>query len=277
MVKPYLMAETAVGDPGGWWQMIAHGSAIGFVFSFLLGAVLGSFANVVIWRLPRGDSILRPASRCPACGASISPRYNIPLLSYFVLNGRAVCCGSRISARYPIIEWLCALILFSLYLKDGWTFGFLFESSWMILLIILAAIDLYHYRLPNLLVGIGFTISLLWMLVDPQQSWRDAGLGLLAAVLFALILLGAGKYYTGKVGGMGDVKLLLVLGFTLGFGRFLQFIFVAMLSALLFALFMRHKLSDTRIPLGPAFAFATWVTFWLGDAMIPWYLSFWGL
>jgi leader peptidase (prepilin peptidase)/N-methyltransferase len=271
------MSGTVVVEPGGWWQIIAQGSAVGFFFSFLLGAVLGSFANVVIQRLPRGDSIIRPASRCPSCGAPIPSRYNIPLLSYFFLRGRAACCGDRISARYPMIEWLCALLLLSLYLKNGWTFGFLFEGGWMILLVILAAIDLYHYRLPNVLVGIGFGISLLWMIVDPQQSWQEAGSGLLVAGVFALILLGAGKYYTGEIGGMGDVKLLMVLGFTLGFGRFLQFIVVAMMSALLFAILFRKKLPDQRIPLGPAFAFGTWVTFWLGDAVIPWYLSLWGL
>lgn len=269
------MLETAVGEPNGWWQTAAYGSAFGLVFSFLLGSVLGSFANVIIWRLPRGDSMIYPASRCPSCGAPIPPRYNIPLLSYFFLKGKAACCGERISARYPLIEWLCALLLLSLYVKDGWAFGFLFEGGWMFLLVILAAIDFYHYRLPNELVGTGLVISLLWMLVDPQQSWGNAGLGLCTAWLFAMVMLGAGKYFTGKIGGMGDVKLLLVLGFTLGFGRFLQFIFVALLSALLFAVFMRNRLPDQRIPLGPSFAFGTWVTFWLGDAMIPWYLSLW--
>lgn len=261
------------GTFGQVWALLSWGSPLGLAFSFILGACLGSFANVVIWRLPRGQSIVRPGSRCPQCGTPIPLRNNIPILSYFLLHRRAPCCGNSISLRYPIIELICALILGLLYLLEGWTSTFLFAGTWMILLVILAAVDLEHYRLPNVLVGLGAVWSLLWMIFAREQSWTQAGLGLLAALLLSGVMLLMGRKAAGQWSGFGDVKLMAVLGFAFGLGRFAILILSANLAALIYGLFLRKRLTDKRIPLGPFLALGTWVTLWCGEYVVRWYMG----
>jgi leader peptidase (prepilin peptidase)/N-methyltransferase len=255
------------------WRMLSSGSPLGLIFSLILGACLGSFANVVIWRLPRQESLVRPGSHCPACGAPIPPWRNIPILSYLLLKGRAKCCGAAISPRYPVVELLGALILMTFYLNVGWSWPFLFQSAWMILMIILGAIDLEHFRLPNMLTLTGLLITLIWMIVAPPQSWVSAGWGLVVGVLFASLMLLVGKILAGRWGGFGDFKLIIVLGLTFGPGQFFFFFIISLLLALVWAVYRRGKTDDKRIPMGPAFAFAAWVTFWCGGTVVNWYLG----
>jgi len=257
------------------WNFLRFGSPIGLAFSFILGAVLGSFANVVIWRLPRAESLIKPVSHCPHCGIPIPPRYNIPILSFFILKGRSACCHQPIPSRYLIVELLCALIPTSLYFLQGWTADFLFASLWMILLVILAGIDLEHLRLPNPLVGFGAALSLLWMLTAPQQSWSQAGWGFLVGLGFSTVALLAGKIAVGKWSGFGDLKLAVVLGFTFGPGRFFVLYLCAALAALIYAAVRGSRLSKSRVPMGPFFALGTWVTIWCGEAIVRWYLGLW--
>lgn len=255
------------------WSLLRDSSPLGFIFSAVIGAALGSFANVVIWRLPRGQSLIRPASHCPHCSAPIPARHNIPILSYLLLGGRAACCGQPISPRYPIVELLGALILGTLYLLEGWTATFLFESAWMILLLILAAIDVEHFRLPNSLVGVGLALSVLWMAIAPPQSWVQAGLGLLAGLVLALAAMAVGKVLKGRWSGLGDVKLAVVLGFTFGPGRFVFLYAVAALTALIYAAAFRRRIEGGRIPMGPFFALGVWITIWCGEEVVRWYVG----
>lgn len=258
------------------WSLLHWGSPFGFAFSALIGAALGSFANVVIWRLPRGQSLIKPASHCPHCQVPILVRHNIPILSYFILKGRSACCDQPISPRYPIVELLGALILGTLYLLEGWTLTFVFQSLWMILLLILAAIDLEHFRLPNVLVGCGALLSLLWMLVTPEQAWTQAGFGLLLGLGFALAAIALGKVLKGQWSGLGDLKLAAVLGFTFGPGRFIILYLTASMAALVYAAARRKKPEGGRIPMGPFFALGAWVTIWCGEVIVRWYLGLMG-
>ncbi len=259
------------------WDLLSWGSPLGFAFSFLLGSIFGSFANVVIWRLPRGQSLIKPGSRCPACGTAIPLWRNIPVLSYFLLRGKAACCGVPLSARYPLVEMLCALILGVLYLNGGWNFAFLFQSAWMILLVILAAIDIEHFRLPNTLVMAGALLSVLWMVISPQQSWPQAGLGLAAGLVMASVMLMAGRSFAGRWGGFGDFKLTAVLGFTFGLGPFLILYLTASLGGLIYAVSKRRTSTDQRIPMGPFFALGAWITILCGDTVVRWYLGLYNL
>jgi leader peptidase (prepilin peptidase)/N-methyltransferase len=273
-----LGAETvSTSDLHHFWQFLAWGSPLGFFYSFILGAVLGSFANVVIWRLPRGESLIKPGSHCPACGVPIPLWRNVPLLSYFFLKGQTACCDTALSVRYPIIELLCALILGALYLNQGWCANFAFSAAWMILLVILGAIDVEHYRLPNSLVVSGAVISLLWMLLVPQQSWLQAGFGTLLGLFLASAMLLAGKALAGRWGGFGDFKLTLVLGFTFGPGQFLVLYLTATITAMIYGLYRRRKSNDKRLPMGPFFALGAWITIWTGQALVDWYLGFFKL
>lgn len=238
-----------------------------------MGAALGSFANVVIWRLPRGESLIRPGSHCPVCGKPIPPGHNIPIISFVLLKGRSACCHQPISIRYPIVELLSALIPTTLYLFHGWTVEFLFESLWMLLLIILAAIDLEHFRLPNKLVAFGAVLSLAWMILAPQQTWIQAGLGVLLALGFSAVALSMGKLLVGRLSGLGDFKLALVLGFTFGPGRFFVLYVTAVVTAMIYGAIKGGRLSKKRIPMGPFFALGTWVTIWCGETLVRWYMS----
>ncbi len=256
------------------WQILRLDSGLGLALSVIIGAVLGSLANVVIWRLPRRESIVRPGSHCPHCGDSIPLWRNIPILSYFFQAGNSACCGKPIPARYPVVEVLCAMVLGSLYVLEGWTATFAFTSAWMLLLIILAAIDWEHYRLPNVLVGIGLLISLLWMILSPHQSWLLALLGLLTGLGFAGVTMLIGKLLRGNWSGLGDLKLAMVLGFTFGPGKFVIVYLVTALMAALFGLFRAQFKGEKRVPMGPFFALGVWTVILAGDELVRWYLGF---
>ncbi|MBU0518303.1 prepilin peptidase [bacterium] len=266
----------ALENPTVWeaaWAVLRWQNPLGFLFAALLGAAFGSFANVVIYRVPRALSIVKPASHCPNCQKPIPPYHNIPIISYLILGGKSSCCRQTISSRYPVIELLSALIFSALYLLDGLSWVLAFHASWMLLLLMLAAIDLEHYRLPNPLVAAGAVISLLWMIVAPQQSWGDAALGLLTGGAIAGVVMLVSRVLKGQWGGVGDFKLSLALGFTFGMGRFIFLYLITAISAVLAYLIYRKRFSDGRIPMGIFFAVGAWVTIWVGEELVRWYLS----
>lgn len=256
------------------WNHLSGVSFLGLIFALLLGAALGSFANVVIWRLPRRESLIKPASHCPHCGKPIPPKYNIPIISYLILRGCSNCCNQPLSIRYPFIETISMLTFASLYLIDCLTFSFLFSALWMLLLIILAAIDFEHYRLPNVLVVCGAILSLLWMLVSPEQTWIASLFGLLIAAGLAGLAIVLGKLMRGKWSGMGDLKLAAILGFTFGPGRFLILYIVASIAALFYAAFQFSRTGERKVAMGPFFALGAWVTFLTGETLVRWYIGF---
>jgi leader peptidase (prepilin peptidase)/N-methyltransferase len=178
----------------------------------LFGLVVGSFLNVVIHRVPLHQSVVWPASRCPACGEPIRPIDNVPILSYLLLRGRCRSCKARISARYPLVESLTG----ALFAAAAYEFGLDLRLLWALVLIstliALAGIDLEHRLLPNAIVGpaalAGLSLSILaspeWWWVYPVSALAVAG------GLFALAVA-----YPGGM-GMGDVKMGGMLGAFLG-------------------------------------------------------------
>lgn len=255
------------------WSPLHWGNPLGLLFSFVLGSALGSFANVVIWRLPRGESVIKPASHCPHCATPIPPKYNVPIISFLALRGRTACCSQPIAPRYFVVELLSALILSVLYLLEGWSLAFLFHSAWMLLLIMLSVIDLEHYRLPNVLVAAGAVVSLIWMLLEAEQSWAQAGWGLLLGLGVGAATMVAGRIMKGRWSGVGDVKLATVLGFTFGPGRFLLLYLIGSLAALVFAAVRRTSHRSDRIPMGPFFALGAWVVILCGAEIVQWYMG----
>ena len=178
----------------------------------LLGLVIGSFLNVVAYRLPRGESLARPASRCPGCGEAIRPYDNVPVLSWLLLRGRCRHCREPIPARYPLVELATALVFASVVLVRGVHDDLALQLPFAALLIAVAVIDLTHRIVPN-------------RLVVPAAVWGIAGSALLrtgdlpelliaGAAAFAFLLVAALVYPAGM--GMGDVKLAGVMGLYLG-------------------------------------------------------------
>ena len=176
------------------------------------GAVVGSFLNVVAHRVPRRESIVTPASRCPECGAPVRPRDNVPVVSWVLLRGRCRNCGTPISPRYPIVELLTAALFAAVVLVRGLDEGLVLELPFVAALIALAAIDLDHRLLPNRIVYPLAAWGLIaTLVVEPDDLVEHLAAG---AGAFAFLLLAVLAYPRGM--GMGDVKLAGAMGVFLG-------------------------------------------------------------
>jgi leader peptidase (prepilin peptidase) / N-methyltransferase len=182
------------------------------VVATVLGGLLGSFLNVVIWRLPRGESLVTPGSHCPSCDAPVKPYDNVPVVSWLLLRGRCRNCGAPISPRYPIVELITAVCFGAVVAVRGFDDDLWLELPFIASLIALAGIDLDHRLLPNKIVypmaAYGLGISLVVATGDfPEHV--IAGVGAFAFLLIAVLAYPAGM-------GMGDVKLGGAMGLYLG-------------------------------------------------------------
>jgi leader peptidase (prepilin peptidase) / N-methyltransferase len=182
------------------------------VLAGIVGAVVGSFLNVVIHRLPRGESLVHPRSRCPSCGTQIAEYDNVPIVSWLVLRGRCRYCGAPISPRYPVVELLTALTFAAVVLVRGFDNDLILELPFVAALIALAGIDFDHKLLPNKIVyplaAYGVIATLL---VDRDDLVENLVSG---AGAFAFLLVAVIAYPRGM--GMGDVKLAGAMGLYLG-------------------------------------------------------------
>ncbi len=238
--------------------------------AFIVGAVLGSFANVLIHRLPRGESIVAPGSRCPRCGTPIRPRDNVPLLSYLWLRGRCRSCRGRISARYPLVEAASGALTAGVVWRFGPTLSAARFEVMGLALIVAFCTDLERGVIPNAVTYPGIAIGLLFAgaagRVVPALA-AAAGAG----AVFAL----AGLLSRGGMGG-GDVKLAAMIGAFLGVPGVIVALFSAVVlgaaaGALLVAARLRTR-KDT-IPFGPALATGAMIAAFGSDAIVRWYLA----
>ena len=178
----------------------------------LIGALIGSFLNVVAHRLPRSESLVRPGSHCPACGAPVRPYDNVPLLSWLMLRGRCRSCRASISARYPLVELLTAMAFAAVVAVNGFDEDLLLELPLVAALIALAAIDYDHRLLPNRIV---YPLAAWGLIATLLVDRGDLVENLIAgAAAFTFLLLAVLAYPRGM--GMGDVKLAGAMGLYLG-------------------------------------------------------------
>ena len=223
----------------------------------VLGLAVGSFLNVVIHRVPLGESVVHPPSRCPACGAGIAARHNVPVLGWLVLRGRCAHCGTRISVRYPLVELGTAALFVVLALRFDWPDlpAFLYFGA---IGIALAAIDLDCRRLPTAIVLPSYPV--LAVLLAGSAWWQGDGWSLVRAViggaaLFGFYLLLALAYPAGM--GFGDVRLAGILGGVLAYvswsalliGAFAGFLLGAVTGVAILA--ARKGDRKTAVPFGP--------------------------
>jgi leader peptidase (prepilin peptidase)/N-methyltransferase len=250
----------------------------------LLGLVLGSLANVVIVRVPQGGSLLRPASACPRCGASVRARDNVPVASWLALRGRCRDCGERISARYPLVELASAGLFVAVAARFGLTWAL--PAYWLFAwtLLCLTAIDLEHYRIPNRLTY-PLTPVLGALLVAAALLAGEPGVAVravLGGVAAAGLLLGL-ALISPRGMGLGDVKLAAFLGLGLGYlgwahvalGLFAAFVLGGVLAIVLLALGLRDR--QGQIPFGPWLAAGALVAVLAGQPIIAAYLGVMGL
>lgn len=245
------------------------------VFAAILGLVVGSFLNVVIHRLPRGESLSFPPSRCPRCGAAIRWYDNVPVLSYLFLAGRCRDCRAPISPRYPLVEAATGLLFFAATLKLPqwlWVFHAVVLGS---LCLALALIDLEHMILPDALTLPGVALGLLFAWLGGPTPFLPAVIGAVLGAALPLSIIWAYRWLRGVEGmGLGDVKLLAMLGAFLGWqGMLLTLALAAVAGALVgVGLIVLGKGSrQTELPFGTFLcAAAVGVLFW-GEKL----LTFW--
>jgi leader peptidase (prepilin peptidase)/N-methyltransferase len=234
----------------------------------VLGAILGSFANVCIWRLPRGESIAWPPSHCVHCNKPLKPWHLVPIFSWLFLKGKCAMCGGKVSFRYFVVELSTAVIFGAV----GWQWGIsLLTLRYCILtlaLIIAVGTDLSHQEIPDQ-VSLG-TSALLGIIALVTLSWGN----LIGGVLLFCLLLLIAMASRGGMGG-GDIKLALGIGLALGWKLGLVTLAVAFLAGGLLAvvLMIRGK-RGKAIPFGPFLALGAWVAMFFGDALLDLYVAF---
>jgi len=244
-----------------------------FLF-FILGSVIGSFLNVIIYRLPRHESLVFPPSHCPHCGHKLAVSDLIPIVSYVVLRGRCRYCKTRISPIYPIVEALTGVLFASIYLKFGLTILTFKYVIFVSLLIIVAFVDLFEGVVFDSVVIPGAFVGLLFGVF---HNFIDTILGIVFyAVLFLLIILISKAFY--KEGGMGEgdltsgIMIGAFLGLRLGIVAFLLSFFIGAVAGILIMI-VSKKGGKTQIPFVPYMAIASVLAVFFGEYIIAFYLN----
>jgi len=239
---------------------------------FLLGLVTGSFLNVVIYRLPRGESIVSPPSHCPECGHELSPWELIPVISFALQRGRCRECGSSISIRYPLVEMVTGLIfLFNAYFFIE---GALIATGIILgaLLLALSMIDIDRQILPDKLTLLGLALGLIISFIRPDIHPLTAVAGVFAGGGFLFVIAFVSR---GGLGG-GDIKMMAFVGSFIGPALVMLAIFLGAFIGLLAnipGLISGQVGLKSRMPFGPFLAVASIIMWFFGDSLLSWYLN----
>lgn len=248
-----------------------------FVTAFVAGAVVGSFLNVCIWRLPREESIVFPPSHCPACGTHVRSYDNIPIVSYVLLGGRCRSCKSSISPRYPAVEALTGLMAVALLCRFGWSASLAVGGLFCAAMIVITFIDLDHQIIPDVISLPGIVVGLLFSALGFGPPLWESGIGILlgGGILWAV----AAGYHalTGREGmGGGDIKLLAMIGSFLGWQAVLVTLILGSFSGAVVGMALivfGGKNARVPIPFGPFLAAGSICALFFGEGLIDWYLS----
>jgi leader peptidase (prepilin peptidase)/N-methyltransferase len=250
------------------------------IYAAVLGLIVGSYLNVVIYRVPRGISTVLPRSRCPQCGTAIRALDNVPVLSFLLLGGRCRNCGARISWRYPAIEAATSALFLAGFLRFGISLASPVAALFAALMLALAMIDLDHMILPDVIT---YPAILLGVLLQPFAGWASLGDGpwmamaggLLGAALGAGLLLAVwtGWYLLRHEEGMGlgDVKMLAAIGAFLGWKGVLVSLFFGALSGALIGLVLmavRGLDFKAKLPFGVFLALGGLIALFAGEPLV---------
>lgn len=242
-------------------------------FAGVLGAIAGSFLNVVAYRLPRRESLIAPASHCPHCGTPVRPYDNVPIVSYLLLRGRCRSCSARISRRYPLVEALTAALCVGAVLVHPSAAGIALSTALILTLVPAALIDLEHRIIPNRLTAAGALLALgLGLALDPAGEPER----LAAAAGAGGLLLVAALAYPGGM-GMGDVKLAAVMGLFLGRAVGAALIVALIAGVAVGAVIIARKGTEagrkTAVPFGPFLALGGLAGVFIGQQLVALYVN----
>ena len=246
-------------------------------FAFAFGAVVGSFLNVCIFRLPKSESVVSPPSHCTNCDYVIRWYDNIPILSYLFLKGKCRRCGERISLQYPLVEFINGALTLALFLRFGPSFAFGVLFLFCSALVVVTFIDLEHQIIPDSITLPGIVIGFAISFFIPNLGWLNSLLGILAGG-GSLLLVAYGYELLTKRDGMGggDIKLLAMMGAFFGWKAILFIVFAASLLGSIIGVSMmlaQKKDSTLAIPFGPYLASAAVLYIFYGNTIIFWYLN----
>jgi leader peptidase (prepilin peptidase) / N-methyltransferase len=244
---------------------------------FIYGALLGSFANVIIYRLPLGESVVKPRSHCRNCRNMVAWFDNIPIVSFLMLRGRCRHCQAQFSWRYPLVEFLMGLIFCALYLHLGFSFFLLEAIIFSFGLVTVSFIDLDHMILPDVFTLSGIVIGLVGAAINPDRTIVEALIGVLAGGGF-LWAISTIYFLLRKQEGMGggDIKLLAWIGAVLGWQSVPFVILSSSLFGTLVGLVVMSRTKggmQTAIPFGPYLALGALFFIFGGSQLAHAYIS----
>src|SRR5271166_4583961 len=242
-------------------------------FAGVLGAIAGSFLNVVTYRLPRRESLVAPASHCPKCGTPVKPYDNIPILSWLLLRGRCRTCSEPISPRYPLVEALTGALCVGAVLAHPSAEGIALSVALILIVVPATVIDLEYRIIPNKITALGAVLALaIGLALDPAGEPER----LIAGVAAGGFLLLAALAYPGGM-GMGDVKLAAVMGLFLGWAVAPAILIALLAGVLVGAVVMARKGAHagrkTAVPFGPFLALGAVVAVFAGEPIVDLYLN----
>ena len=246
---------------------------ISAAFAGTLGAIIGSFLNVVAYRLPRSESLVKPGSHCPGCGVAIKPYDNIPVVGWLMLRGRCRDCGTHISARYPLVEAVCAVLAVVVVLTKQSAYEIALGLELVAVLVPVALIDFEYKIIPNKITLPAAVAAIATGLILQPSAVPEQLIAGAAAGGFLLIFVLA--YPRGM--GMGDVKLAAVLGLYLG-----RSVAVALLAGVLLGTIVGVGVMarvgvargrKIKVPFGPLLAVGGVIALFAGPAIVHWYLN----
>jgi leader peptidase (prepilin peptidase)/N-methyltransferase len=251
-----------------------------YIVSVIFGAIVGSFLNVCIIRLPKEESIVWPGSHCPHCKNPIRVYDNIPLISYILLKGKCRHCNGPISIQYPLIEGITALSSLILFIKFGPSLSYLFYFLFVAALIVVTVIDLYHQIIPDVISLPGIGVGLLASLILPQLTFLNSLKGLIlgGGSLFVVATLYQWLFKREGMGG-GDVKLLAMIGAFLGWKAVILTILLGSLIGSIIGIsiiILKGKDFKYAIPFGPFLSLGAVLALFYENEIIVWYLKYKG-
>ncbi|MBF7082116.1 prepilin peptidase [Desulfallas sp. Bu1-1] len=246
------------------------------ILVFLLGACIGSFLNVCIYRIPRNESVVHKPSHCPGCGEKIRALDLVPVLSYLFLKGHCRYCGGKISPQYPLVELVTAALFLAAH--RFWGLGWQAAAMWIFfaMLITVSVIDMHHKIIPDEILITGLVLGVPSIFLASPGKLISGAIGFFAAGLLLLVIALASK---GGMGG-GDIKLSAAMGLFLGWPGIIVALFLSFLAGGLSGILLLatgRKSRKDAVPFGPYLAMGGVVASFYAERLIDWYLRISGL
>lgn len=262
-------------------QLFDRLPALLIAYASILGLLVGSFLNVVAYRVPRGQSVVTPPSACPACKRRLTAVDLVPVLSYVALRGRCRTCRTPISAQYPLAEAAAGL----LYGFAAWKLGFQAELAAALLLVsvllVISVTDLREMIIPDRIIAVGFALAFAIRLWAHPEPWYNYAIGSVAGFLLLLAIGWLGERMTGQMSmGGGDIKLMLFTGLLLGWKLTLLGVLLASAAGALYGLAgiaLGRRTRTQPLPFGPFLALGAVLAYFYGDVWIAAYIAWVGV